>query len=78
MMTVGPSRARKGITVIPLAASTVLLAVVAVIVHSQRRPPTDTIRVRVGDPPLAFEALTADGARFHSDALMGQRVLLNV
>lgn len=45
------------------------------LIYSSQTPLGD-IRVRVGDKILPFEALTADGERFSSDELLGQRTLL--
>lgn len=38
--------------------------------------PLGDLQVKVGDKLLPFEALTADGERFSSDELLGQRTLL--
>jgi len=42
---------------------------------SQRKTPVGDIKVAVGDKLLPFEARTAEGFDFHSEALMGQRTL---
>ncbi len=43
---------------------------------SQRKTPIGDLRVQVGDQLLAFEASKADGSRFHTEDLAGQRTLL--
>jgi hypothetical protein len=43
---------------------------------TQRKTPLGELKVKVGDKILPFEAKTSDGARFHTDELVGNRVLL--
>lgn len=43
---------------------------------SLRKTPIGDLRVAVGDWLLAFEAMTSEGTRFHTDDLAGKRTLL--
>ena len=43
---------------------------------TQRRTPIGQLKVKVGDKLLPFEAVTSEGARFHTDELAGKRILM--
>lgn len=66
-----------------LAGISILLALFAIsmaiffywLLFTQRQTPIGEIRIEVGDKILPFEAFTAEGERFNSDELLGQRVL---
>jgi hypothetical protein len=65
-----------GAAVIAPAAVATLLASMILWLLSQRKTPIGELKVKVGDTLLAFEAATAEGTRFHTDALAGKRTLL--
>jgi len=61
--------------VISLAVMATMLASGIFWLLTQRKTPVGDIKVAVGDRLLPFEAVNADGTRFHSDDLAGKRVL---
>ncbi len=61
---------------LPFSLTPLAVAAFALAIHAQRRVPTATIRVSVGDALIPFSATTPEGTRFHSDSLRGRRVLL--
>ncbi len=63
------------IAVIAPAAFALILAFTLLFFISQRKTPIGDINVKVGDKILAFEAMSADGAAFHTDHLAGKRTL---
>lgn len=43
---------------------------------SQRKTPIGELKIKVGDKLLAFESMSSEGARFHSEELADRRILL--
>ena len=43
---------------------------------AQRKTPVGDLKVKVGDKLFPFAATTSEGAKFHSDELVGKRILL--
>src|SRR5690606_14491956 len=62
--------------VFPISLTSLAFGAFLMVLHLQRRVPQGTLRVRVGDRLLPFDAHTPEGELFASDALEGRRVLL--
>ena len=58
-----------------LASAAMTMGLLFVWLYSQRKTPVGDLRIAVGDALLPFDALTDEGAAFHSDALRGKRTL---
>ena len=64
-----------GPAVIGPAALATMLASGILWLLTQRKTPVGELKVAVGDTLLPFEAVNADGTRFHSGTLAGKRTL---
>jgi drug/metabolite transporter (DMT)-like permease len=65
-----------GAAVIAPAAFAAMMGMMILWVVGQRKVPAGDLQVELGSKLLPFEAQTAEGERFHSDELAGQRTLL--
>jgi hypothetical protein len=65
-----------GAAVIAPAAFAMMMSAMLLWLLTLRKTPVGELKVQVGDKLLAFEAATAEGTRFHTDALAGKRTLL--
>ena len=65
-----------GVAVIAPAAFAASMGGFVLWLITQRKTPVGDLNVKVGDKLLSFAATTAEGARFHTDELVGKRTLL--
>jgi hypothetical protein len=65
-----------GIGVIAPAVMALMMGSAFFWLLSIRKTPVGDLKVKVGDRLLNFEAMTAEGTRFHSNDLAGKRTLL--
>ena len=63
-------------TVVIFSVVTSLSSILLLFIHSQRKVPTETIKIKLEDSLPKFLAVTSENISFDSHSLTGQRVLL--
>lgn len=61
---------------IVLGSFSILMSVFFLLLYTQRKTPVGDIEVEVGDRLLPFQCRDSEGERFHTESLVGRRILL--